>query len=251
MEWKALWVSAALVATALASGSCALAQPQIPVRVVVPQTSGDWPAEAIIGFRLEWYADGVQSRSVPREVDAVWLEMPKRRGVPVLIHPVTANGDRLLPAGALVPEHLSAGGVLRPTWEGGAAATIVMRIARRTGAPERYHGARLFGELTARTDGDPWRADLDAITGLLLGGTFRVTAIRARPRVPLQLAAPPGAWLRNTPTATTLPRDAEGALLVELEEGVHRLHHPQSGAVLTVSVDARGEVLTRISAQRY
>ncbi len=243
----AMWPATAFVLT----GGCSLAQEELTVRVVVPSISGDWPMEAITGYTVEWYADGVQSRSVPRDVDALRVTMPKRRGVPLLIHPVTASGDRLLPAGALVPEHLSAGGVLRPSWDGGAAATIVMRIARRTGAPERYHGARLFGELSARTDGDPWRADLDALTEQLLGGAFRSTAIRARPRVPVRLAAPAGAWLRDSPSAIALARDAEGALLVELEEGVHRLHHPQGGAVLTVSVDARGEVLTRLTAQRY
>lgn len=244
-------VRAVLVATALSSGGCSLAQQTVPVRLVVPPTSGDWPPESVIGYTVEWYADGLQSRAVSREAGTLRLEMPKRRGLPVLIYPVVASGDRLLPAGALVPEHLRGDGVLRPTWDGGAAATVVMRLARQTGAPERYHGARLFGELANRTDGHPWRADLDIITEQLLGGVFRSTAIRARARVGVRLAAPPGTWLRDSPTAMALARDADGAVLVDLEEGVHRLHHPQSGAVLTVSVDARGEVLALLHEQRH
>jgi hypothetical protein len=232
-----------VAATVFQAAACAIWTTETAVQVVVPPLPDYWhTVPGQIEYLIRWFdVNGEQQeRFVPAGTSRVGISVPKLRGIPVLLIPRIGRFT-LLPAGALFPDHLGAADTMHLSWQGGAATVVLWRIAAVTGRPSRYHGGRLYRELDARTAGNPWSADLDAITGQLIAGNFRSTSIRPRPRFPVRAEVPHGQWLSEAPLIAPVATDDErGMIELELEVGTHRYFHCATGAVLTVAVNEKG-----------
>ena len=210
-----------------------------------------WLLELDAYYHLEWFdREGrLRTRRLSSADRSPVIALPKLQNVPVLVYPVippSASGTkayRLLPGGAVFPRQVIGNGVLRLTWEAGPAAHLMRGVTARTGSPRSYSALRLHDELLARTAGDPWCADLEALLDLLLAGSFRVTAIRPAETAELNAAVKPGRWFSHNllvPPVTAVGIGASGELNLSLTRGLHWYFHESGRKVLTAAVAADG-----------
>lgn len=116
------------------------------------------------------------------------------------------DGLLLYPSGAVTP---GGGESVQLSYQAGAAALILLRLAAAGVPIEAINVPRLLRELSERTGGDPWRADIDRLVLRLAEKDFRADLIRIRDET--------RAVLPGDPTATPgflVSRDALRPLVV-------------------------------------
>jgi hypothetical protein len=212
-----------LPALALASG-CSWFSATVEVRVQTPVPPERW-GEAFPELRFELACpegDPVQCFVEPGGQAS--LRLPKRANWPVLAHP-WARGARLAPAGGLYPLDLDPGGdCLELRWEHGPAAEVFQALIREGFEVGRVNARRLVEEMLARSSGDPFRLDLQALAAQLASEEFRVTDIRLLPAQDIALEVPPGTWLLESPfRPAQCVATGEALRIPALPLGAHRL----------------------------
>ncbi|TVQ38868.1 MAG: hypothetical protein EA384_08135 [Spirochaetaceae bacterium] len=250
MKASSLYKLAAATA-ALTLCGCELTRTAAEVTLKLPSLPAWITAlSAEAAYEIEWLdeAGALQRRNVAPGNRGSSVRLPKLSNTAVVAYPIIPATDgskryRLLPGGALFPHHRSGSGRLNLSWDAGAVAHAMLRIAVVTGHPEHYNAVRLHRELLARTEGDPWSVDLDALIDQLLAGGFRATSIRPAERFALEVPAPTGIWypenLLRAPLETVLTQQ-HAQLRLELEPGLHRLFHSSGRWVLNLMVDSAG-----------
>lgn len=246
-----LW--ACLLGCLLGCFSCAAAPFAVVEQPLSLPALPSWLRELDAYYRIEWFdRDGrLQRRDLNARNRTPVVALPRMQNVPILVYPVIAgfpDGPRtylLLPGGAIFPAQVTGAGYLRLTWEAGPAALVMQAVVARTGSPRSYSAQRLHDELLIRTDGDPWRVDLDTILELLLAGAFRVTAIRRGETFELNAVVAAGEWFSHNLLASPVTAHGNGAageLNVSLVRGLHRYFHESGRMVLTISVEEDGTI---------
>ncbi len=94
----------------------------------------------------------------------------------------------LLPAGGIIPFACDHQGSVTLSFQQGAAAVVLLKLAEGGVPLSGINVSRLLSELPVRTRGDPWLADLAQITAGLGAGEFRADTIK--PREPAVFALP-------------------------------------------------------------
>jgi len=213
----------ALPALALASG-CSWFSSTVEVRVRTPAPPEPW-REAFPELRFELSClEGDPAQCCVAPGGQASLRLPKRANWPVLAYP-WARGARLAPAGGLYPLDLDPGGdCLELRWERGPAAEVFQALIREGFEVGRVNARRLVEEMMARSTGDPFRLDLQALAGRLASEEFRVTDIVLLPARDVALEVPPGTWLLESPFRPAQRIAAGEALRIPaLSLGAHRL----------------------------
>jgi hypothetical protein len=215
---QSIRLGVALPALALASG-CSWFSATIEVRVQAPSPPERW-REAFPELRFELCCpEGEPTFCCVAPGGQASLRLPKRANWPVLAYP-WARGARLAPAGGL-----DAGGdCLELRWEHGPAAEVFQALIREGFEVGRVNTRRLVEEMMARSTGDPFRLDLQALAAQLASEEFRVTDIVLLPARDVALEVAPGTWLLESPFRPAQCIAAGEALrILALSLGAHRL----------------------------
>ena len=212
-----------LPALALSSG-CSWFSATVELRVQTPSPPEPW-REAFPELRFELSCPGGDPPQCSVDPGGqTSLRLPKRVNWPVLAYP-WARGARLAPAGGLYPLDLDPGGdCLELRWEHGPAAEAFQALIREGFEVGRVNARRLVEEMLARSTGDPFRLDLQALAGGLASEEFRVTDIQLLPSRDIALEMPPGTWLLESPFRPAQHKTAGEELRIPaLSLGAHRL----------------------------
>jgi len=243
----------AVLATVTLLCSCALAQTDQPIQVLLPPPPAGWQ----IAFPgLVFRVSSRDASGARVEVDAalwhepVGLTCARSPNVPILAWPWVPAGERsggvppgsLRPAGGAFPRCLrdwKGRTVVELSWEEGPAALVLDRAAAQGADLARFNAARLFGYLGKRSD--PWKVDLDKAAQRIAEGTFTAWDLDDLPVKDVSLDTGPGTWFLEDPLEP--PAGAEGGAVSfgAVAVGAHRLFS-LAGAVWRVQV-AEGEVM--------
>lgn len=230
-----LHVAAVILASLCALCACTAFLPDQEVRVLPPVPPVHWQ----IAFpQLAFLVTARDSHGRPREVIAQdWrrparIECARALNAAILAWPFVPQRPPLaaVPPGALRP----AGGffpsclrdfegtqVVELTWEDGASALVVDRVAAAGGDVSRFNAARFCAYL--RQEPDPWQVDLDAAAQGIAEGRFTAWDIDLLPAREARAAVGPGSWFLESPFS--LPAAAENGVVVVggVSRGSHRL----------------------------
>ena len=215
---------------AISTASCDLA-PDKEVSILLPAPPAAWQiAFPRIGFRIVT-RDG---RNRPLETStADWSRPVSARcaqGVnsPVLAYPLDG---RLRPAGGFFSLSLRSWEgceVLELTWEDGAAALIVSRLADLGRDVSLLNVPRLRQFLAE--GGDPWDLDLDMVAQKVAEGEFTAWDIDRLSSRDAEVGPGPGTWFLESPFS--FPREAVSGrvLLAGVSIGGHTLFSLDGGS---------------------
>jgi len=244
MRFRLLALSPAL---ALAAG-CSWFSASLEVRLQLPEPPEHWRrAFPELRFQLVCpQTDGQQFSALPGARPAVRL--PKRVNAPVLAYP-WARGVRLPPAGGLFPLDLAPDGdTLELSWEHGPAAEVFQALSREGFEVGRVNARRLVEEMMARSTGDPFRLDLQALAAQLASEEFRVTDIQFLPARDIALEVPPGTWLLESPFRPAQHiAPGEALRIPALSLGAHRLFAVELPGGFALYVSERDALLVPIA----
>ena len=228
--------------------------PPAKVTILLPALPRAWSGlEA--EFELEYYDMRGRWRTTSQlqPGSAVAVPLNRHQHTPVLATPhVLAAGVRLAlrPAGGIYPRHLDPAGRLRLDWTGGVTASVAAALWRSGADASRIDLSRLHRALRQRVEGSPWDVDRATLVEELLGGSFRVTDVRAAPRNDVTLALGEGLWARDDPFAEPLsvPATEPAQIAAWLVDGSHLLVRiPQRGdggaAPAAIAVQVSGDTL--------
>ncbi len=239
-----------LLSLSCAFGGCALFEPEIRVRVIIPPAPQAWLGElgalrfavfsadgdGVLGWRAE-AAEGAAS---------VLLSCSKRGNTPVLAYPwsaaqgTAAVRGTLRPAGGLFPLHLRQGAdapELVLSWEDGALAEVFRALCGSGYDAAPVNAGRLAERM--REAPDPWVWDVSAIAQDIASGQFSAYDIEGLPVADVRLGAPAGDWLTESPFRPAVAAGQDGTLILEgLGFGLHSLF--SLGRRMDFYLDARG-----------
>jgi hypothetical protein len=230
------------VLLSLALGSCSSrgwalvpAMRDHEIRVLLPEAPRSWSALPELRMTLSWRDPEGRLREA-RAAAGSSVSIEVERGFPqALVALPSSSGEPLLPAGALYPEALAAGGgegdELHLDWRGGYAASIAAALEGGGVDPAGFDLYGLVDKALARAE-DPWLVSPLETARRLAEGSFRIDRYRRPKRFDLGLPGP-GPWAPESPFAP-MP---EGST-ARLPEGLWRFLGED--AELLVSVDSVG-----------
>jgi hypothetical protein len=215
--------------------ACSAFGPEQEVRVLLPAPPVHWQ----IAFpRLAFSVKARDSRGSQQEVivqdwrHAVQIECARALNEPILAWPFVGDGAPpagvcpgvLRPAGGLFPlclRDFDGAVVVELTWEGGASALVVDRVAAAGGDVSRFNAARLCAYL--QKEADPWLVDLDSVAQKIAQGDFTAWDIDPLPARDARASVGPGSWFLESPFA--LPTTAQDGVVAMggVPRGSHRL----------------------------
>ncbi|MGA2640164.1 MAG: hypothetical protein ABSG21_04550 [Spirochaetia bacterium] len=130
----------------------------------------------------------------------------------------------LRPAGGFYPLSLRAfqgSEVLELTWEDGAAAYVMSRVAAQGRDVSRFNVARLRRFLQEHTD--PWALDLDAVAQKVSRGELTAWDIDELPCRDAEVEPGPGTWFLESPFSSSFESVNGRCLLTGVSLGCHHL----------------------------
>jgi hypothetical protein len=212
-------------------GGCSVRGPVASVDVVLPALPAPWTdrfarREAVViayddGCPVMAY-EGPWTQQVP-------LQIAGGSPIPVLVVPI-CDTFPLRPAGALIVGYPE-GASVRATWHDGVVATIASVLGTRGVDLRGFNWLRLATEIRKRGPPDPWDLDLDRIAVRIVEGSFRVTDLRVREKVTVEIDLDPGLWFTDSALGPMVDSPA-----FELAPGYHRLFHASSPRQLSLMV---------------
>ena len=228
-------VRLAMIAGMVSLSSCALAQPGQRAQVLLPPPPAHWQAAFPgLAFRLSARDGG----GTPAQVIAqdwqqpVEIECSRAVNTPILAWPFVPAGRAavpvgpglLRPAGGFFPGGLRSfrgGQVIELSWEDGAAALVVDRVAAAGRDVSRFNVPRLCRFL--REKGDPWSVDLDAAAQRIAEGEFTAWDLDRLPSRDARVTPGAGSWFLESPFSRPCAAEQGVLLLGDVPEGSHRL----------------------------
>lgn len=245
----------AMIPSLVFLSACPALQPGQRAQVLLPPPPVHWQiAFPGLAFRVN-ARDGtgapvenvVEDWQQPLEIECshavntpilAWPFVPGGRGA------VPVGPGLLRPSGGFFPGSLRSfqgREVVELSWEDGAAALVVDRLAAAGLDISRFNVRRLCQIL--REEGDPWSMDLDAAAQRIADGEFTAWDLDRLPSRDARVTPGGGAWFLETPFS--VPRAAEhGVLLLGgVPKGSHSLFSlSRSGACWRLAV-GEGEPL--------
>jgi len=218
-----------LVALVISShASCELARDDDEVRVLLPPPPALWQiAFPRLGFRVVTR----DARNTPQETqvddwrEPVAITCARSVNTPVLAWPLGSRVPGLRPAGGFYPLSLRTfrdGEVLELTWEDGAAAHVISRVAQQGLLDASlFNVARLRRFL--RKHADPWELDLDAVAQSISRGELTAWDIDGLPCRDVELEPGPGTWFLESPFSSSFEAANGRILLSGVSLGCHYL----------------------------
>lgn len=198
-------------------------------------------------WNISWLdSDGLVGTRQVGEGDYFFVQIPREKPVIVTASPITPHipGPFQLKSAGFV----SAADNPRPleilmTWERGFAADFLLNLAESGFAPEQIN-IRKFLEATELRLGDsPWCLDLARLSTELLKGDLWTYSFRNSEFFDVILPLQPGLWYSEYPPDKPIYSE-NGVWSGELAVGLHNFVRPSDGAIISVSINERGE-LTR------
>jgi hypothetical protein len=242
-----------LAALSLSTTACRELAMEREVKVLLPAPPVTWQiAFPGLGFRVVTR----DARGGVRETDAVdWrgpLNVPCARDVntPVLAYPLetgkpgspVSSPGALRPAGGFYPSSLRSvegADTLELTWEDGAAALVISRVAGLGRDVSLFNVTRL--RRFFREEKDPWGLDLDRIAQKISQGDFTAWDIRRLPSRDAEAEPGPGTWFLESPFSASFPAVHGAITLSGVSLGAHGLFS-LDGAAWKMEIGV-GEVL--------
>jgi len=244
---------ATMIAGLVSLSSCPVFQPGQRTQVLLPPPPVHWQiAFPGLAFRVSARDGG----GAPVEtVVADWqrpLEIECSRAVntPILAWPFVPGGrgavqvdpGLLRPAGGFFPGSLRSfegGEAIELSWEDGAAAFVVDRVASAGRDMSRFNVPRLCRFL--QEHGDPWSVDLDAAAQRITEGEFTAWDVERLPSRDVRVAPGAGSWFLESPFFLPCAAEQGVLLLGGVPRGSHSLYS-LSGACWRLEV-GEGEPL--------
>jgi len=224
-----------LLAGLLSLSACPAFRPEQSVQVLLPPPPVHWQiAFPRLGFRVTARdACGMTTEAVAQ----VWqrpveIECVRAVNAPILAWPFVAEprgsapieAGLLRPAGGFFPlglRRFQGTEVVELTWEDGAAALVVDRVAAAGRDVSRFNVARLCRYL--REEDDPWSVDLDVVAQRAAEGDLTAWDIDRLPSRDVRVAPGAGAWFLESPLCLPLTAEDGVIFLGDVSRGSHRL----------------------------
>jgi hypothetical protein len=148
---------------------------------------------------------------------------------------------QIRPAGYAVSgsDYGSAEAVL--TWEHGFAADFLLNLADSGLSPELVNIRRFVYETDRRGGGNPWNLDVRRLCSDLRDGKLWVYSFRQLPVVPVSFFLPAGVWHEEYFPGAVIVSES-GVWSGELTIGLHHMLCISGSMVISLNVDARGDV---------
>ncbi len=218
-----------LVALVISSqASCKLDRDDDEVKVLLPPPPVLWQiAFPRLGFRVVTRdaRNTLQETHVDDWREPVALTCARNVNTPVLAWPWEPRVPGLRPAGGFYPLSLRTfhgGEVLELTWEDGAAAYVMSRVAAQGPLDiSLFNVERLRRFL--RKHADPWALDLDAVAQNIARGELTAWDIDMLPCRDVELEPGPGTWLLESPLSSPFEATNGRILLSGVSLGSHYL----------------------------
>lgn len=199
--------------------ACSFYSPIVSLAVHLPPAPEHWQeAFPELDFRIVYptpESGGFEEQRVHSRAHVV-IQLPKVLHLPVLAYPnLPGQSIELPPAGGVYPLDCDISNTIMLSWQQGATAEILYRLWHQGVDCSAVNVPRLAGEISARSQGDPWALDLDRICARLGAETFRVSDIRLAPSRALLLEPGAGSWFLESPFRIRVPTDTDGSLFLE------------------------------------
>jgi hypothetical protein len=209
------------VAGGLVLAGCTLFTYDMSLLVRLPDPPRHWQESfASYAWQLRFPAPGggLAEHILAGEQKEALLRVPKQRNLPVSGVMVLSSGLRLPAAGGVYPldsDAEPAAGQLDLYWRHGMLAELFLKLIAGGVDVSGMNSRRLAEETWARSAGDPWRLDLNAMAEALAAEDFTVYDIRLLPAGSVTVCPGEGTWFLESPFA--IPREADGEGNLELE----------------------------------
>jgi hypothetical protein len=228
--------SLALVVVLTSSMACCDLATEEQVKVLLPAPPVLWQiAFPRLGFRVVTRdaGNGVQETDVGDWRAPVTVTCARNVNSPILAYPLE-NGitgcavpapGHLRPAGGFYPHSIrtfKSGEVLELTWEDGAAAFVMSRVAGLDRDLSLFNVPRLSRFLLAQ--GDPWGLDLDAVAQKISRGELTAWDIDRLPCRDAKVAPGPGTWFLESPFSLSFEAEDGRIRMTGVSLGGHRLY---------------------------
>jgi hypothetical protein len=200
-----------------------------PLTVRLPEAPAHWQqAFPELSYRI-FFPTNDSGGFAERRVDGdarVTIPFPKTLYLPVLAYPdLPGRSIDLPPAGGVYPlDSDTVAESISLSWQRGAAAEVLKRLWEQGVDCSTINVPRLCGEISTRSQGDPWALDLDRICDRLAAEEFRLTDIRLAPSRNLLLEPGTGNWFLESPFRFQISAETDGSLLLQnVPLGAHTL----------------------------
>lgn len=243
---------------------------QVEITVALPGRPERWSAVAAPVYGVLDTEDG-ELNELPADARLTFT-VPKERWVLFQARLcIAANGPSEAgrpfctePYGAVYRSNGADHRELRLRARDGAAVGLLRRL-RRAGLKLEGFNVKRFLEGYREVAGPRgWAVDRTAIVEALQAGSFRITAIRLRDTLPVELVLPPGRWLSDRPGLRLDPQPGRdggrGGVRVSMPQGdeaggednsggglpagTYRFFQPESARVYRVGISSEGAVVT-------
>jgi hypothetical protein len=178
--------------------ACRLVSPGSTLALKFPELSEEWQGCAESIYFEVCYVDAagiIVLEIFPAEERNATVTVMKGLHGPLTATPVWTDGSVLgLPAGAVFPYSLEAGGQVTLSWEHGFGADLLLRLYRQGFPLSCFNVERFLHEVDLRGMGNPWDLDREAILEKILQGGFRSDCIKRKEPFTGRVVFPPGDW---------------------------------------------------------
>ncbi len=226
--------------------SCEFFSGVLQLEVQWPLMPVSWPSSLHPkSFRIRYIdpAGCVCSRRVSAHQEWFGLEVQKGAFIPVTAEPLVTS-LKLPPCGGLFPLDSENEGRLALKWKQGVVCEILLELASHGIAVDWINAERLYGEIEARSRGDPFDLDKTRILESLVSGSFRVTDIKPLPSRIVDLIPGKGAWFTESPFSRIYETLEGEALELQMSYGYHYLISRTTPALYIIQVTDQ-EIIVR------
>src|SRR5208337_5731 len=218
----------AIVAIVVCSATDCDLKTEEEVKVLFPAPPASWQiAFPELGFRVVTRdaQNAVQEKDVGDWRGAAAVTCARSVNSPILAYPLDSGLDAdLRPAGGFYPLSFCSfqgADVLELTWEDGAAAYVVSRVAAEGRDVSRFNVARLRRFLQEHAD--PWALDLDTVAQKVSRGDLTAWDIDELPCRDAEVETGPGTWFLESPFSSWFEAVNGRCLLGGVSLGSHHL----------------------------
>jgi len=225
-----------LVVVVMSSASCCDLATDEEVKVLLPAPPVLWQiAFPRLGFRVVTRdaRNGMQERNVDDWRVPVVVTCARSVNSPILAYPLEMGiadsavfpPGHLRPSGGFYPLSLRAfkgGEAVELTWEDGAAASVISRVAAQGPRDlSLFNVARLRQYLQEHAD--PWALDLDAVAQKISQGELTAWDIDMLPCRDTEVEPGPGTWFLESPFSSSFEAANGRIMLTRVSLGCHHL----------------------------
>jgi|GEM_PF-5963050 len=184
------------------------------LQIVLPKKPPVWKHVTIYRYRIQWW-DGAIHTVYKTNRGNLQVQVPKITGLPVIITPLTPNGE-LLPAAAIFPFDVKENNRLIATWKHGPLASMLFNLISQSFPIYRLNVKRFLDAYD--TFDNVWEVDQERIIRGIKDERFYAPVLKSKKLYSVTIDALRKEWIPNNPFYPILSGERQTLLLAK---GIH------------------------------